>query len=105
MKLKINLKSMKKRVRHSPIFILAVLIFWFVVRVGGRPSRILYPCQITLLNQMVLSTQTFFASSTNTFVIFWKRMVSSKLFWSFVIILVLFIVGLIFGAKGIRLFQ
>ncbi len=105
MKLKINLKGIKKKVRHSPIFILVVLIFWFIFRVGARPSRLLYPCQVTVLNQMVLSVQTFFASSTNVFVIFWKKIIFSKLFWGFVIILVLFIVGLIFGAKGFRLFQ
>jgi len=104
MKLKINLKNIKKRVRHSPVFILIVLVFWFIVRVGARPSRMLYPCQVTVLNQMVMSIQTFFASSTNAFVIFWRKIVYSKFFWILIIIMGLFVLGLVLGAKGYRIF-
>ena len=97
-------KQLKGKIRHSPVFILIILIFWFVIRVGTRPSRVLYPCQITILNQTLLSMQTLFASSTNTFIIFWRRLFYSKLFWGAGAVVGLFVLGLVLGAKGARFF-
>jgi hypothetical protein len=97
-------KKIRNKIKHSPIFILAIFVFWFIVRVGTRPSRVLYPCQLTILHNIIVSFQVFLASSTNTFVIFWRKIISSKIFWIFITLISLFILGLILGAKGIRLF-
>jgi hypothetical protein len=97
-------KNLRNKVRHSPVFILLILIFWFIIRVGTRPSRVLYPCQITILHQTLMSVQVFLASSTNTFIIFWRRLFYSKIFWGTSVIVGLFILGIILGAKGVRFF-
>jgi hypothetical protein len=97
-------KNLKNKVKHSPAFILVILIFWFIIRVGARPSRVLYPCQVTILHQTIMSAQVFLASSTNAFIIFWRRLFSSTAFWGTGTVIGLFILGLILGAKGMRIF-
>jgi len=95
----------KYKLNHSKFFIMSIFIAWFLFRVLPRPTRVLYPCQIGILTSMVIGANAFFAGTLAGIVMFWKRLVHSKLFWAGIVFVGFITIGLVMGAiGGVRLF-
>jgi len=42
---KLGMKSIFRKLRNSLFVVSLLSLFWFLLRTGTRPSRIMYPCQ------------------------------------------------------------
>ena len=62
-----------RRLRHNYVFILIILAVWFVLRVGSRPNRALYPCQQVILTQLQVSLSSIFTPIVASFSLIYRN--------------------------------
>ena len=72
-----NNKNHLSKLKYSPLVLFIVTLFWFLVRVIPKPSRVIYPCQQANIAYMGTYLTALFGGGIFAVIIsFWKKSIS-----------------------------